>query len=247
LKYGNTLALENVHFEIPRGACCAVVGPNGSGKSTLFKCALGLLKPAHGSVAVFGGLYSPQVHRVAYIPQRSEVDWDFPATVFDAVLMGAKTIPPVWSRSRNMIFEQVFDYLDRVGMKHLSQRPLNQLSGGQQQRVFFARALLQQADLYLMDEPFSGVDAKTEDDLCYVLRNLCDSGKTVIVIHHNIQTVPRIFNHVLLLNGTVVACGTIANAWSAANISKAYAPREERNAFARTYSIELTGGASHAR
>ena len=246
VKYGKTVALEDVGFDIPRGAYCAVVGPNGVGKSTLFKCALGLIKPAHGSIAVLGGSYLPKVHRVAYIPQHSEVDWDFPATVFDAVRMGIENIPPVWSSARKALNEQVLNYLDRVGLKHLSQRPLKNLSGGQQQRVFFARALAQRAELYLLDEPFSGVYAKTEEDLICLLREICSLGKTVVAIHHNIQTVPNVFSHALLLNGTVVACGAVADVWTAENLRTTFSPREERRVVLDEFEREKKEGLSHA-
>jgi manganese/zinc/iron transport system ATP- binding protein len=226
VNYGKTVALDKVSFEIPRGACCAVVGPNGGGKSTLFKCALGLVKPVEGSVAVLGDKYTPKVHRVSYIPQRSEVDWDFPATVFDAVLMGIENIPPVWSSSRKRLNEEVLSYLDCVGMKHLSQRSLKNLSGGQQQRVFFARALAQRAELYLMDEPFSGVDAKTEEELTHVLQEICSLGKTVVIIHHDIHSVPHVFSHVLLLKETVVACGTVRDVWTTENLRATFSSRE---------------------
>jgi manganese/zinc/iron transport system ATP- binding protein len=225
VRYGNTTALENVGFEIPKGVCCAIVGPNGSGKSTLVRCALGLVKPAQGTLAIFGGSYSAKVHRVAYMPQRSEVDWDFPVTVFDAVLMGIEKVPPIWSQARKRMREQVLNYLESVGMREFWQRPLKQLSGGQQQRVFFARALAQNAELYLMDEPFSGVDAKTEQALIRLVQEICNQGKTVIVVHHKLQSVPEIFNHILLLNRTSVACGSVESVWTAENLQSTFSPR----------------------
>ena len=222
VRYQNAEALSNVNFEIPRGACCAVVGPNGAGKSTLLKCALGLVKPASGAVQVHGQTYCPKTQRIAYIPQRTQVDWDFPATVFDAVRMGIENIPPFWSKSCKEIKMRVLSYLDCVGMANLAQRPLRNLSGGQQQRVFFARALAQRAELYLMDEPFSGVDVETEEVLASVLQEICELGKTVVVIHHNLQFVHSVFSHVLLLNKSVIACGSMTDVWTPENLKSTF-------------------------
>jgi manganese/zinc/iron transport system ATP- binding protein len=222
VQYAKTKALSGLTFELPRASCCAIVGPNGAGKSTLFKCILNLVKASEGQVKVFGSLYNPRLQKLAYIPQRSQVDWEFPATVIDLVMMAIDKQSFFAFRNHSHIREQALGYLKCVGLESICDKQLRVLSGGQQQRVFFARALAQRAELYLMDEPFTGVDADTEGCLIQTLRDLCGLGKTVMVIHHNIYNAPEIFSHALMLNKSLVAFGAMDQVWSKSNIKKTF-------------------------
>lgn len=226
--YHRRPVLWDVDYDAPPHSLIAIVGPNGAGKSTLIKSALGLVPRASGTVAFFGSPYSKVRERVAYVPQRESVDWDFPVSSLDVVAMGRYArigwFKPVRTADKKLALE----CLDKVGMADLAHRQISQLSGGQQQRVFLARALAQQADLYLMDEPFAGVDAATESAIVRLLRDLKNLGKTVIVVHHDLTTVPTYFDHVLLINGRVVATGPVSGASSAFtpdNLQRTYGGR----------------------
>lgn len=220
--YHRKPVLWDIDYNAPPSQLIAVVGPNGAGKSTLIKAVLDLTPKASGVVQVFGAPYRQQRSRVAYVPQRGSVDWDFPVSALDVVAMGLfRQIG--WCRPVSRRHKQAaLECLDRVGMAGFSSRQISQLSGGQQQRVFLARALAQSADLYLMDEPFAGVDAATERAIVDVLRELRSRGKTALVVHHDLQTVPEYFDHVLLLNMRLVASGPTAEVFTPENLRKTY-------------------------
>ena len=204
--YQHRLVLQDISFTCPAGVIVGVVGPNGAGKSTLFKAILGLVPPAAGSVRLFGESLHRQRRRVAYVPQREMVDWDFPATVKDVVMMGRVARIGWLRRPSRTDREQVDAALHEVRLAQLADRPIGQLSGGQQQRVFLARALAQGADVLLLDEPFTGVDAPTEAVIERVLGRLRESGKTILVVTHDLGAANR-YDLVVLLRGRLVACG----------------------------------------
>ena len=220
--YNRRPVLWDVDYAAPQGQLVAVVGPNGAGKSTLIKSALGLIPRVSGRVRFFGQKLRKVRTRVAYVPQRTSVDWDFPVSALDVAAMGLYRrigwFRPVTRRWK----DEALASLDRVGLADLAGRQISQLSGGQQQRVFLARALAQQADLYLMDEPFAGVDAATEQTIITLLRTLRDEGKTAIVVHHDLQTVADYFDAVLLLNQRIIAAGPIAETFTPPNLHTTY-------------------------
>ena len=220
--YHRRPVLWDVDYDAPQKKLIAVVGPNGAGKSTLIKAALDLVPRASGVVRVFGEPYRRQRSRVAYVPQRSSVDWDFPVSARDVVVMGLYRkigwCRPVTRKYR----EAALAALDRVGMAAYARRQISQLSGGQQQRVFLARALVQDADLYLMDEPFAGVDAATERAIVDVLRELREAGKTALVVHHDLQTGAEYFDEVLLLNMRLIAAGPTQSVFTPENLRRTY-------------------------
>ncbi|NLX98768.1 MAG: ABC transporter ATP-binding protein [Rhodopirellula sp.] len=215
----------DVTFDVPQGTLVGIVGPNGAGKSTLLKAIMDLTPRASGRIAVFGGSYRQNRHRVGYVPQRESVDWDFPVDALDVVTMGLYGkigwCLPVRKKHRRMALAA----MERVGIADLASRQISQLSGGQQQRTFLARALVQDADLYLMDEPFAAVDAATERAIVEILWEMKRSGKTAVVIHHDLQTVPDYFDHVVLLNMRVVAHGPVGEVFTAENLHKTYGGR----------------------
>lgn len=220
--YHHRPVLWNIDYQAPCSKLIAIVGPNGSGKTTLIKAILDLVPRAAGQVLIFGEPYRQQRHRVGYVPQRTSVDWDFPVSALDVVAMGMYRkigwLRPVSRKYRDAAKQA----LDRVGMVDFAGRQINQLSGGQQQRVFLARALAQNADLYFMDEPFAGVDAATERAIVDILRQLRESGKTVIVVHHDLQTVHEYFDEVVLLNMRMIAAGPTADVFTTDNLRKTY-------------------------
>jgi len=215
----------DVGFDVPKGALVGIVGPNGAGKSTLLKAVMELIPRASGRISVFGKTYRQNRHRVGYVPQRESVDWDFPVDALDVVAMGLYSkigwCLPVRKKHR----QAALAALDRVGIADLAHRQISQLSGGQQQRTFLARALVQEADLYLMDEPFASVDAATERAIVDILRQMQRDEKTAVVIHHDLQTVPEYFDYVVLLNMRVVAHGPVAEVFTSENLQKTYGGR----------------------
>lgn len=222
VRYEQRLVLDNIQFRLPQGTMSAIVGPNGAGKSTLLKAILGLVRVDAGQVQVLGQPFRPGVSAVAYVPQRSSVDWDFPATVLDVVMMGRYGQLPWWRWPGKAERQMATAALARVGLDDLVTRRISDLSGGQQQRVFLARALVQEARLYLLDEPFSGVDAASEAVMVGILHELCEAGASVIAVHHDLATVQRYFSHLLLLNRTVVSCGPVVEAFTTAALQQAY-------------------------
>ncbi|WP_170578011.1 metal ABC transporter ATP-binding protein [Ruegeria arenilitoris] len=225
VSYGQKPAVFSVDMTVQTGAMTAIIGPNGAGKSTLLKAALGIVSPLSGQVTVFGKPLEQQRARIAYVPQRASVDWDFPTRVIDVVLMGLSRQLGLLGRIRARHMSRAMDCLNRVGMRDFADRQIGQLSGGQQQRVFLARALAQEADLYLLDEPFAGVDAATEKAIIAVLKSLKEAGKTVVVVHHDLATVTDYFDHVFLINTRKVAEGTVAEAFTAETLQSAYGGR----------------------
>lgn len=223
--YHRKPVLWDVDVLLPTGRLIAVVGPNGAGKSTLLKAALGLVPLASGTIEVLGGPMKRARLQVGYVPQREAVDWDFPVDALDVVLMGCYgrlgwiRRPGARERSRAL------ECLAKVGMADYAHRQISQLSGGQQQRVFLARALAQDATLYFMDEPFAGVDAATERAIVDVLRDLRSQGRTVVAVHHDLQTVPEYFDHVLLLNMRLVAAGPVETTFTRENLRRTYGGR----------------------
>ena len=222
VNYDKTPVLWDVSLAIPEGVLVGIVGPNGAGKSTLIKAALGLVKPISGQVRFFDKPLKQVRQRVAYVPQRESVDWDFPVTARDLVLMGRYNRLGLFQRPRESDWMAADHYLELVGMGEFANRQINQLSGGQQQRVFLARALLQEADIYFMDEPFTGVDLATETVIVDLLSQLRAKGKTVLVVHHDLNTVERYFDWTILLNMRLVAYGLTQNVFTADYLSQTY-------------------------
>lgn len=223
--YHRKPVLWDVEMALPEGRLIAVVGPNGAGKSTFIKAVLNLIPRASGTVAFYGKPYDMQRHLVGYVPQRESVDWDFPVNALDVVTMGLYReigwLRPVRKTDRKMALEA----LEKVGMAGFAQRQISQLSGGQQQRVFLARALVQNARLYFMDEPFAGVDVATERAIIALLKELKAAGKTCVVVHHDLQTVPTYFDEVVLLNMRLVAAGPVETVFTEENLKKTYGGR----------------------
>jgi len=237
--YHRRPVLWDIDLDVPEGQLVGIVGPNGAGKSTLIKACLELVPKASGKVMIYGEPYRTQRKLVGYVPQRETVDWDFPVSALDVVTMGRYGrigwFRPVTRPHR----EEARAALDRVGLADFANRQISQLSGGQQQRVFLARALAQDAKLYFMDEPFASVDAATEKAIVTVLRELKSTGKTVIVVHHDLQTVREYFDWLLLLNMRVVAAGPTREVFHDENLRKTYGGKltlleDAAQAYART-------------
>ncbi len=207
--YESNPVLKNVSCSIPTGVMLAIVGPNGAGKSTFIKTVLGLIKPLSGSISMLSQSIKNALPHITYVPQRSSIDWDFPATVYDVVMMGRYGKIGWFARPKQKDHEKVMNALQTLGLTEFRDRPIGQLSGGQQQRCFLARALVSEAQMYLLDEPFVGVDIATEKVIVSVLQKLQQKGKTIIVVHHDLQTLRQYFNWIMLLNVSVVACGPI--------------------------------------
>ncbi len=220
--YREKPVLWDIDLVVPKGVLMAVVGPNGAGKTTLMKSILGLVKSAAGRVLIFGRPYDQIRNRVGYVPQRGSVDWDFPTTVLDVVVMGSYGSLGWIRRPGRRQLDGAFEALEKVGMRDLADRQISQLSGGQQQRVFLARALLQNADIYFMDEPFQGVDATTERAIFALLQEMRTSGKTVLVVHHDLQTVTEYFDWVTMLNVRRIASGPVHEVFNEKNLRLAY-------------------------
>ncbi len=223
--YREKPVLWDVDLEVPAGTLMAVVGPNGAGKTTLIKAILGLVQPAAGQVLIYGQPYAVQRRLVGYVPQRGSVDWDFPTSVLDVVMMGRYGALGWIRRPGRKERQAALEALEMVGMLPFARRQISQLSGGQQQRVFLARALVQDALIYFMDEPFQGVDATTERAIVALLQELRRSGKTVVVVHHDLQTVPEYFDWVTLLNVRRIASGPVSEVFTESNLRLAYGGR----------------------
>lgn len=214
--------LWNIDLTIPQGKIVGIVGPNGAGKSTLIKAIMGLLPLSSGYTRLFDQPLSEVRSRISYVPQRESVDWDFPASVMDVVLMGRYAKMGLFKRPRKADRDAALDCLKKVGMEAFANRQISQLSGGQQQRTFLARALAQQADIYFMDEPFAGVDAATEKTIINLLRGMTAAGKTVIVVHHDLQSVANYFDWVIMLNTRLIASGSTAETFTQEHLHETY-------------------------
>lgn len=222
VSYHGKPVLWDIDLDVPPGVMAAIVGPNGAGKSTLIKSILGLVPSVAGHVTLHGLPYRKARRRVGYVPQRSSVDWGFPTTALDVVMMGLYGRLGWLRRPGRRERNQAREALTMVGMQEFADRQISQLSGGQQQRVFLARALVQQADVYFLDEPMAGVDATTERAIVEILRRLRDQGKTVIVVHHDLQTVRSYFDWMLILNVRVIAQGRVKDIYTAEHLRRAY-------------------------
>jgi manganese/zinc/iron transport system ATP- binding protein len=225
VSYGQSPAVFSVSANVPQGSMTAIIGPNGAGKSTFLKAALGIVTPLAGSVSAFGAPLERMRDRIAYVPQRASVDWDFPVRVIDVVLMGLYRDLGLLGRVRGSDKARAMACLKRVGMEDFATRQIGQLSGGQQQRVFLARALAQEADLYILDEPFAGVDAATERAIISVLKELRAEGRTVLAVHHDLTTVAEYFDRVLMINIRKTAEGPVPEAFTADALQATYGGR----------------------
>ena len=213
--YGENIALEDFNLDVEIGSLMALVGPNGAGKSTLIKTILKFLKQITGEIKI-------SKKSLAYVPQRNSVDWDFPTTLFDVVEMGCYGRVGLFKRVNKEEKVKVLKAIEQVGMLDFKDRQISELSGGQQQRAFIARALVQEADIYLMDEPFQGVDSTTEKSIVDILKKLKSEGKTLLVVHHDLQTVPAYFESVALINKAVIVSGKVSEVFTQENIDKTY-------------------------
>ena len=220
--YHRKPVLWDIEYDAPEGKIIGIVGPNGAGKSTLIKAILDLVPRASGHVMIYGKPFKRQRDRVAYVPQKETVDWDFPINVVDVVAMGRYGLIGWCKPVRKLDYEVAMHSLECVGMADYARRQINQLSGGQQQRVFLARALAQDAEVYFMDEPFGAVDAATKEVIIEQLRELKNVGKTIFVVHHELQTVPTYFNELILLNMRIVASGPTKQVFTPENLQKTY-------------------------
>lgn len=225
VSYRGAPALWGVDFGIPEGTMTAIVGPNGAGKSTLLKAAMGLLPLASGSVQILGQPIDRSRALIAYVPQKEEVDWDFPITVREVVVMGRAGRLPFYRRPRHNDYDTVDRCLSDVGMSEFANRQISELSGGQQQRVFLARALSQEARVYLLDEPFAGVDVNTEQAIVTLLHGLRDRGKTIVCVHHDLSTVSNYYDYTVLLNLRLIAAGPSEVVFTPEAIQRAYSGR----------------------
>ena len=223
--YDRKPVLWDIDLDISSARMTAVIGPNGAGKSTLIKTVLGLIKPVSGTVTIFGKPLADVRDRIAYVPQRNAVDWDFPTDSLDVVTMGTYGKLGWFRRPGKAEHEAAMAALERVGMADFARRQISQLSGGQQQRVFLARALVQSADLLFMDEPLAGVDTVTEETILQIMLELKGQGKALVVVHHDLQTVRAVFDECVVLNVRLVAAGPAAEVLNSDNLRAAYGPR----------------------
>ena len=225
VSYAKKPVLYGVDVQVPQGALVGIIGPNGAGKSTMIRAIMGLTPASSGWVQIFGESFEKNRHRVGYVPQREQVDWDFPVNVMDVVMMGRYGRLGWLKRPTREDRRIAEESLEKVGMLPFRNRQIANLSGGQQQRVFLARALAQQSDLYLMDEPFAGVDATTERAIIALLRDLKEQGKTILVVHHDLTTAKEYFDHLMLLNMRLVAFGKTEDIFTVDLLQKTYGGR----------------------
>ena len=225
IAYQKKPVLWDVDLDIPEGVLVGIIGPNGAGKSTMIKAVMNLVPKASGWVKIFGRPYEQMRSAIGYVPQRESVDWDFPINALDVVLMGRYGHVGWIRRPSSEDRDIAKEALDKVGMLEFGQRQISQLSGGQQQRIFLARALAQDARIYMMDEPFAGVDASTEKAIIDLLVELRRQGKTILVVHHDLQTVTEYFDWVIMLNMRVVASGRTDEVFTDENLQKTYGGR----------------------
>nr|WGD75346.1 manganese ABC transporter ATP-binding protein MntB [Bacillus subtilis] len=223
--YHKKPVLQDISPQVPEGKLIGIIGPNGAGKSTLIKTILGLVPRASGDISIYGKDYKDQRTRIGYVPRRGSVDWDFPTSPLDVVLMGRYGRIGLLKRPKKADVEMAKAALTKVGMHDYAKRQISQLSGGQRRRVFLARALCQNADIYFMDEPFAGVDAATERAIMTLLAELKEKGKTVLVVHHDLQTAEDYFDWILLLHLRKIAFGPAENVFTIENLQKTYGGR----------------------
>jgi ABC-type Mn2+/Zn2+ transport system ATPase subunit len=224
VSYLNKRILTNIYLEIEQGFTYGIVGPNGAGKSTLIKSILSLIDYT-GQIQVFGDPVDKHRKKIAYVPQRDEVDWTFPATVLDLVLMGRYPHKSVLQWMNDGDKKIAREALLKMGIADLEERQIGQLSGGQQQRVFIARALAQEAELYFFDEPFVGVDIVSEERIVEIMRSLASEGKTVLVVHHDLSSIEKYFNKVILINQRLIDYGDCQKVFTKENIAKCFGPK----------------------
>lgn len=222
VSYHGNEAVQNVNFSIGKGNLVGIIGPNGAGKSTLLKALLNLIPKDKGEIQIHGKAFNELRKSVAYVPQRSNIDWDFPITVLDTVLIGTYPKLGLFKRPKKNEKEWAFQCLQRVGMEEFSHRQIGELSGGQQQRVFLARALAQEAEIYFLDEPFVGIDLSSEETIITILKELKNSGKTILVVHHDLSKVSDYFDQLILLNKELVGYGDVEQVLRPEVLSKAY-------------------------
>lgn len=225
VSYGRKRVLSNIFLSLDRGSIYGIIGPNGAGKSTLFKAILGIIQPNTGKISIMERSIEETRRKMAYVPQKDEVDWDFPATVFDVVLMGRYPHKKLLQRIDKNDVSIAEDALVKLGIEGLRDRQIGALSGGQQQRVFLARAICQEADIFLLDEPFVGVDITTERKIIEILKSLADQSKTILVVHHDLSTADKYFDNVVLLNQRLIASGEVTKVFTRENIARTYAPQ----------------------
>lgn len=222
VSYGIKRVLTNIYLNIESGNIYGLVGPNGAGKSTLFKSILGLIDINAGDIKIFGEDLNASRRRIAYVPQKDDIDWDFPALVKEVVLMGRYPHKNVLEKFNSKDYELALNAMKALDIDELAERQIGQLSGGQQQRVFIARAICQEADLFLFDEPFVGVDMATEEKIINIMKTLAKNGKTIMVVHHDLTTVDEYFSKVVLINQRLIAYGDTKDVFTQEHISKAY-------------------------
>ncbi|CEA01259.1 putative ABC transporter ATP-binding protein [Jeotgalicoccus saudimassiliensis] len=220
--YSDKPVIWKLDIDVEKGSRTAIVGPNGAGKSTLIKAIMKLVKPVSGESAVSGSTHKSALKEVAYVPQKGEVNWDFPATVFDVVLMGRYVHKGLFKRPNKQDKEIALQALKTMKMTQFKERQISELSGGQRQRVFLARAIAHDANIYIMDEPLQGIDITTEKLIIDTMKKLQADGKTFLVVHHNLNTVPDYFNRVIILNKEIIAAGPVEDVWTEDNINAAY-------------------------
>lgn len=222
VSYERKRVLTNIYLDIEPGNIYGVIGPNGAGKSTLFKAILGLIETNSGTIKIHGKSIKSSRKEVVYVPQKNDVDWSFPATVYDVVLMGRYPHKKIFERMNEEDKRIAMEALEEVGITQLKDRQIGELSGGQQQRVFIARALCQEASIFFLDEPFVGVDMTTEDKIIQILKRLASEGKTLLVVHHDLSTAAEYFNKIILLNQRLIAYGDTETVFTEDNVAKTY-------------------------
>ena len=222
VSYQNTEALRNISLSIDTGKIVGIVGPNGAGKSTLIKAVLGLIPIDSGNIEIYGQTLNEMRKRVAYVPQRANIDWNFPIIVKKTVLLGTYPRLGILKRPKRKHKEWAMECLRKVGMEEYANRQIGELSGGEQQRVFVARALAQKADCYFLDEPFVGIDVTSENIIINILRELRKEGKTIFVVHHDLTKVEGFFDDVILINKELIACGPVNQVFVPKLVEEAY-------------------------
>ncbi|KIL74457.1 metal ABC transporter ATP-binding protein [Pseudobacillus badius] len=225
VSYHGNEALRDVSFSVDPGSLVGIIGPNGAGKSTLIKALLNLIPKDQGEVKIYGKNIKEMRKFIAYVPQRSHIDWDFPITVLDAVIIGCYPTLGLFKRPKKKEKAWALQCLEKVGMQDFSKRQIGELSGGQQQRVFLARALAQKAQFFFLDEPFVGIDAASEETIIHILKELSTDGKTILVVHHDLSKVNDYFDQLIVLNKELIGSGKIDQVLQADVLSKAYSGR----------------------